>query len=44
MTSTSGVVLISAIGAECGAAPPPSPLNAMACSVRVQAAFFAWAR
>ncbi len=33
ITSTSGIMLISAIGAECGALPPPpSPLNAMAVS------------
>ena len=41
ITSTSGIMLISAIGAEWGAPPPPppSPLNAMAVSGVSQAAF-----
>ena len=39
MTSTSGIMLISAIGVPCGLPPPgPSPLNAMRVS-RPQAAF-----
>jgi hypothetical protein len=38
MTSTSGIMLISAIGAECGAPPllPASPLNAMVPPARLR--------
>jgi hypothetical protein len=46
ITSTSGIMLISAIGAEWGAPPPPpSPLNALAVSLDGQAAcWMRWAR